>query len=88
MSNLDNFKQFGFSAARISLAAVVAFPTYYANWKVNKEQPVIEEKQVCSNRKPCRKYSDYYDAYYDWMPQATESSIMDAYSEYKESLGY
>ena len=83
----DKLKKYiGSNAAKISLAAVVAFPVYYAKLTGTKEQSEIkEEKQVSPKRKACKKYSDYYDAYYDWMPQATESRIMDAYNEYKES---
>lgn len=83
---INKIKNIGLNAARVSLAAVIAFPVYYAKLTGTKEQPEIkEEKQVSPKGKACRKYSDYYDAYYDWMPQATESRIMDAYNEYKES---
>lgn len=86
----DKLKKYiGSNAAKISLAAAIAFPVYYAKLTGTNGQPEIkEEKQVSPKRKTCKKcrrYSDYYDAYYDWMPQATESRIMDAYNEYKES---
>lgn len=83
---INKIKNIGSRSVRISWAAVIAFPVYYAALTKTEEQPVMvkEEKQVSSKR-VCKKYSDYCDVYYDWMPQATESQIMDAYNEYKES---
>lgn len=82
---IDKIKNIGSRSVRISWAAVIAFPVYYAALTKTEEQSEIKEEKQVSSKRVCKKYSDYCDVYYDWMPQATESQIMDAYNEYKES---